>query len=143
MKRACKKTKKSLSKKSGIKTQAKVWERIGRLKATYPGIHNKYDLKLGIENEKVINIEWEKKKVANNEGYYLLRTTLSEKDEWTQWKIYNTIIEIEATFRVLKTDLDLRPIFHNKQVWPPTFRLIGLLGSKYNQTSTKTKGYWK
>ena len=33
-------------------------------------------------------------------------------DEHTFWTIYNTIREIEYTFRVLKTDLDLRPIYH-------------------------------
>ena len=30
------------------------------------------------------------------------------------WRFYNIIREIEATFRVLKTDLDLRPIYHKK-----------------------------
>ncbi len=39
-------------------------------------------------------------------------TNLNENDEHTQWTIYNTIREIEATFRVLKTDLDLRPVYH-------------------------------
>ena len=29
-----------------------------------------------------------------------------------QWTIYNTIREIEATFRILKIDLDLRPVYH-------------------------------
>jgi transposase len=33
-------------------------------------------------------------------------------NEHTFWSIYNTIREIEYTFRVLKTDLDLRPIYH-------------------------------
>ena len=33
-------------------------------------------------------------------------------DEYAFWSIYNTIREIESTFRVLKTDLDIRPIFH-------------------------------
>ena len=28
--------------------------------------------------------------------------------------IYNTIREIESTFRILKTDLDLRPIYHQR-----------------------------
>lgn len=121
------KIKTSLSKKSGIKTQAKVWERIGRLKATYPSIHNKYDLKLKVEKEKIIALEWEKKKIANNDGYYLLRTTLSGKDEQTQWQIYNTIREIEATFRVLKTDLDLRPIFHKTEKASMAHLHLGLL----------------
>ena len=30
----------------------------------------------------------------------------------TTWNIYNTIREIESSFRTLKTDLDLRPIYH-------------------------------
>jgi hypothetical protein len=41
-----------------------------------------------------------------------LRTTLDEKEEQTLWSIYNIIREIEYTFRVLKTDLDLRPVYH-------------------------------
>jgi hypothetical protein len=34
------------------------------------------------------------------------------KDEVIVWNIYNTIREIENTFRTLKTDLYLRPIYH-------------------------------
>jgi len=37
---------------------------------------------------------------------------LNEQDEHTLWAIYNIIREIEYTFRVLKTDFDLRPIYH-------------------------------
>ena len=33
-------------------------------------------------------------------------------DEVIVWNIYNTIREIESAFRTLKTDLDLRPIYH-------------------------------
>ena len=35
-----------------------------------------------------------------------------ELDEHAFWSIYNSIREIEYTFRVLKTDLDLRPVYH-------------------------------
>ena len=45
-------------------------------------------------------------------GIYFLRTSLKGNDEKTLWSIYNIIREIEYTFRVLKTDLDLRPIYH-------------------------------
>ncbi len=45
-------------------------------------------------------------------GIYFLRTTINENDEKTLWDIYNIIREIEYTFRVLKTDLDLRSIYH-------------------------------
>ncbi len=47
-------------------------------------------------------------------GIYFLRTTLESDCEELLWQSYNVIREIEATFRVLKTDLDLRPIYHQK-----------------------------
>jgi len=105
--------KESLGKKSGVKKQEKVWERIGRLKAKYPSIHKYYDIETEANNKgTVTNIIWKQKCFENKEGYYLLRTTLNQKDEQVQWTIYNTIREIEATFRTLKTDLDLRPVYH-------------------------------
>ena len=70
---------------------------------------------------------WKQKPVAKKEGYYLLRTTLNEKDEQVQWTIYNVIREIEATFRTLKTDLDLRPIFHKKDESSMAHLHLGLL----------------
>jgi hypothetical protein len=103
--------KESLDKKSGVKKQEKVWERIGRLKAKYQSIHRYYDIDTQANNKgTVTNIVWKQKPIEKKEGYYLLRTTLDQKDEQVQWTIYNTIREIEATFRTLKTDLDLRPV---------------------------------
>lgn len=34
------------------------------------------------------------------------------KEEVLVWEVYNTIREVESTFRSLKNDLDLRPIYH-------------------------------
>ncbi len=39
----------------------------------------------------------------------MLRTTLDANQEEIQWQIYNVVREVERTFRILKTDLDLRP----------------------------------
>jgi transposase len=50
--------------------------------------------------------------MVDNLGVYFIRTNLKPKDERTLWTIYNIIREIESTFRCLKTDLDLRPIYH-------------------------------
>jgi len=107
----------SLSKKSGIKKQEKVWERIGRLKQKYPSINKHYDIQIITNGSDksgsiVTEIKWQLKPQPKREGKYLLRTNLDEKDERTQWTIYNTIREIEYTFRTLKTDLDLRPVYH-------------------------------
>lgn len=56
----------------------------------------------------------EAKHAEKNEslGIYFLRTNLNVQDELIVWNIYNTIREIENAFRTLKTDLDLRPIYH-------------------------------
>ena len=104
-----------VSTKGGTKKLAKVWERIGRLKEKYPSIHKHYDIKVEHKNEIVSQIEWklnEYTELNDKAGIYFLRTSLNEQDEQTLWTIYNTIREIEYTFRVLKTDLDLRPIYH-------------------------------
>jgi len=120
--------KESLSKKSGVKKQEKVWERIGRLKTKYPGIYKYYDINTEADDKGIItNITWKQKPVDKKEGYYLLRTTLNEKDEQVQWTIYNVIREIEATFRTLKTDLDLSPIFHKKDDSSMAHLHLGLL----------------
>lgn len=120
--------KESLGKKSGVKKQEKVWERIGRLKAKYPSIHKYYEIESAVNNEGIVtNILWRQKPLEKKEGYYLLRTTLNQKDEQVQWTIYNTIREIEATFRTLKTDLDLRPVFHKTDEASMAHLHLGLL----------------
>jgi len=120
--------KESLGKKSGVKKQEKVWQRIGRLKTKYPSIHKYYDIETEANDKGIItNITWKQKPLEKKEGYYLLRTTLNEKDEQVQWTIYNVIREIEATFRTLKTDLDLRPIFHKKDESSMAHLHLGLL----------------
>ena len=43
------------------------------------------------------------------------------------WVIYNIIREIENTFRILKTDLDLRPIYHKTDDASVAHLHLGLL----------------
>ena len=105
-----------IDRKGGTKRIDKVYERIGRLKQKYPSVHRYYDIRLEDDGNGIATaISCKHKKgedTDKNEGIYFLRTTLDEKDEQTLWSIYNIIREIEYTFRVLKTDLDLRPIYH-------------------------------
>lgn len=120
--------KEGISKKSGVKKQEKVWERIGRLKAKYPSIHKYYDIRVQANAKGIAtDIGWSQKTIEKQEGKYLLRTNLNENDEHTQWTIYNTIREIEATFRVLKTDLDLRPVYHKTDEAAMAHLHLGLL----------------
>ncbi|HKG67933.1 MAG TPA: IS1634 family transposase [Segetibacter sp.] len=120
--------KESIDKKGGVKKQEKVWERIGRLKTQYPSIHKYYDINTEANDKGIITeLEWKQKELDKKEGCYLLRTTLDQKDEQMQWTIYNIIREIEGTFRTLKTDLDLRPIYHKTDDASMAHLHLGLL----------------
>jgi transposase len=105
-----------ISKKGGTKKLTKVYERIGRLKEKYPSTHNYYDITVTDNGKGLATSICCKHKTGEDtdkqSGIYFLRTSLMDNDEKTLWDIYNIIREIEYTFRVLKTDLDLRPIYH-------------------------------
>jgi transposase len=105
-----------ITKKGGTKKLHKVYERVGRLKQKYPSVHNWYDITVrddGNGTATSISCRHKTGEYDNSQsGIYFLRTSIMELDEHTFWSIYNVIREIEYTFRVLKTDLDLRPIYH-------------------------------
>jgi transposase len=52
------------------------------------------------------------RKARRREGRYLLRTNLCDEDPAKLWKFYIQLIEVEAAFKNLKDDLQLRPIYH-------------------------------
>ena len=60
-------------------------------------------------------------------GVYFLRTNLEHTDEALEWMIYKTIREIESTFRILKTYLDLRPIYRKNDSSTMAHLHLGLL----------------
>ena len=117
--------------KGGTKKLDKVHERIGRLKQKYPSVHKYYDITVTDNNHgTVTGVSCAHKKgddPGKKAGIYFLRTSLNENDEKTLWLIYNAIREIESTFRVLKTDLDLRPIYHKTDDATMAHLYLGLL----------------
>ncbi len=48
-------------------------------------------------------------------GCYLLRTNVSDWSDEELWKAYIQLTEAEAAFRIHKSDLSIRPIWHHKQ----------------------------
>lgn len=124
----------SLTKKGGVKLADKVNQRIGRAKQKYPSAQGRYDIQLNYDEKKktVTELVWtrieKKDKVCtDNLGKYFVRTSMNMKDEVIVWNVYNTIREIESTFRTLKTDLDLRPIYHKKDESTIAHLNLGLL----------------
>jgi transposase len=52
------------------------------------------------------------RQARRREGRYLLRTNLSAEDPAKLWQFYIQLVEVEAAFKNLKDDLQLRPIYH-------------------------------
>jgi hypothetical protein len=122
-----------LSKKSGIKKLEIINQKIGKLQEKYPSIARHYKIEVGVDEtkKKASSIEWSLKEsqtlVQKEQGVYFISTSLKATDEQTVWKIYNCIREIESTFRTLKTDLDLRPIYHQNDQSTMAHLNLGLL----------------
>jgi transposase len=137
----------SLHKKGGIKRYDRVLMRIGRAQESYPSVHRFYRIDIEKDEKEVVTaMQWVKKQECDmdaDSGTYFLRTSVERLDEKTTWDYYNLIREIEATFRCLKTDLDLRPIYHQKDESCEAhlfFWIALLLGGEHHPTSTQTKG---
>jgi transposase len=52
------------------------------------------------------------RQVRRREGRYLLRTNLCGQDPAQLWQFYIQLVEVEAAFKTMKDDLQLRPIYH-------------------------------
>ena len=56
-------------------------------------------------------LEW----AQASQGAYLLRTNCTEEDPVKLWRWYIHLTEIEDAFRVSKSDLGLRPVYHQRE----------------------------
>jgi hypothetical protein len=127
------KIKLGLTKKHTTKSIDKIHQRIGRYKQKYPSVSKYYDIEVIIdENNRATELNWVKnvelyQKATAELGVYLISTNLDISQEQTLWDIYNTIREVEYSFRTLKTDLDLRPIYHKTDNGTLAHLHLGLL----------------
>jgi transposase len=149
------KIKQSLSKKNGIKSYEKVIERVGRAREECPSISKYYVIEY-IPDEKtngatMADIRWRiavPDNVDKHSGIYFLRTNVPNFDEKTTWDYYNLTREIECTNRQLKTDLNLRPIYHQKDERSDAHIFFGLLSYwivntiRYRLKQTGMTHYW-
>jgi len=103
-----------LSKKGTTKKLDSITKRVGRITERNKAAAHFYDISVQQKDGLATALTWQRKEThgKSSHGIYFLRTSLQDRDEKTLWKIYNTTTEIEATFRILKTDLEMRPVFH-------------------------------
>lgn len=127
------KARESLGKPRGKKNYEKVIERVGRAIGKYPSIAKYYVIEYERDEankENMKDIRWRialPESVDKDNGVYFLRTNVDKIDEKTTWNYYNLIREIECTNRQLKTDLNLRPIYHQKDKASDAHLFLGLL----------------
>jgi len=107
-----------LTKKGTIKKYDKINQKIGRLKEKYSNVALQFDIKIIADDkkEKVTQLTWEHQpdKQSKEPGIYCIRTNQTEFDNKEIWNTYRMLNDVEAAFRTLKTDLGLRPIYHQK-----------------------------
>jgi transposase len=73
--------------------------------------HDKAGRAIGLDiREKTERADW----ARHAHGAYLLRTNCTERDPAQLWHWYIQLQQAEASFRLSKSDLGLRPIFHQK-----------------------------
>ncbi len=112
------KLERGLHKKRTVKQYEKVLERIGRLKEKYASAAQYYDIVVTHDETtgKATAIKWTRKQPIEDTlpGVYCLRTNQTEWEDATLWRTYTMLTDLEAVFRSLKSELGLRPVFHQK-----------------------------
>jgi hypothetical protein len=106
-----------LSKKHTSKSYDKIHERISRLKERYSSVSQYYtiDIEHNKTVEKISYTVNEEKLSKAFSGSYFIRTNRTDLDEFNIKNIYTLLLNIENSFRTLKSQLSLRPNFHQKQ----------------------------
>ena len=100
-------------------------ERLGRLKERNWRVASAFKVRMrtiGGSNGKParLSINWSRNDRwsewhALSEGCYLLRTNLMQTDPAKLWKMYIQLTEAEWAFRITKDELEIRPIWHQKE----------------------------
>jgi len=102
-------------------------ERIGRLRERYPRAGRYY-----LVDRKDGNLEWTLKaeqrvRAEELDGAYFLRTSRKDMGPEEIWRTYIVLTRIESAFRDLKGTLDMRPVYHQKEIRVETHVFLAVL----------------
>ena len=118
----------------------RVWQRIGRIteKSRGAGAHYDIDVIADDSGKKARAVNWKRRPLAGSmlthPGVYCLRTNVRDWDKETLWRTYTSLTDVEATFRSLKSELGLRPIFHRTQTRSDGHLFITVIAYQMVQT---------
>jgi transposase len=97
-----------------------VGQRVGRLLGRNTRSAGLFKIDIKTTEDGRARLAWRKVEAwrewaALSEGCYLLRTNIRDWSEEDLWKTYIQLTEAEAAFRIHKSDLSIRPIWHQKE----------------------------
>ena len=115
-----------------LRDRGKIERRLGAIQARHPQVADLYELEV-IEQQGRLALKWQLRRQRSDwqqarEGAYLLRTNLAATDPEKLWKSYIQLTEAEAAFRALKSELAIRPIFHQLEHRTKAHVLVAFLG---------------
>jgi transposase len=115
-----------------LKDRNKMERRLGKIQARHPQVNDLYDVGLK-DTAEGVRLFWEIKEDRKNwresrEGAYLLRTNLKAERAEELWAKYMQLTEAEASFRALKSELSIRPLFHQLEPRVKAHVMVAFLG---------------
>jgi transposase len=115
-----------------LKDRNKMERRLGKIHARHPQVNDLYDLDLR-ETAAGIRLFWQIRQERRNwrearEGAYLLRTNLTADTAEELWSKYMQLTEAEASFRALKSELSVRPLYHQLEPRVKAHIMVAFLG---------------
>ena len=115
-----------------LKDRCKMERRLGRIQASHPQVNDLYEVALR-DTAEGVRLHWAIKEDRQvwrglREGAYMLRTNLQEGRAEELWSRYMQLTEAEASFRALKSDLSIRPLFHQLEPRVKAHVMVAFLG---------------
>ena len=115
-----------------LKDRNKMERRLGRIQASHPQVSDLYDVALR-ETREGVRLQWSIKEDRElwrglREGAYMLRTNLQAGTAEELWSRYMQLTEAEASFRALKSELSIRPLFHQLEARVKAHVMVAFLG---------------
>jgi len=107
----------ALGKKHGTKRYDKVLEKIGRLKERFRRVARRYEITVEKDTTKnrATAIRWERTDQPDHCGVYCLRSNRLDFTEQAMFDVFAMLTDIEDTFRSMKSELGLRPVYHQRE----------------------------
>jgi transposase len=115
-----------------VKDRAAIERALGRLQERYPTVADLYEMAVREEDGR-LRLHWQLIEARRQwrdarEGAYLLRTNLEGQHAEDLWTKYIQLTEAEAAFRALKSELAIRPVFHQLERRVKAHVLVAFLG---------------